>query len=122
MQELIEEYDDQGIGIAGPFAKRKSFKSKPEAFTGVADALPEGSTDNVYVDLESIKDGLRSEVVRSKGQGLQEPSCTICPRARCSCGWAGLGIARDGFCPRGLSEFMNGWNKWDREGCFVARP
>ena len=51
--------------MAGPFARRKARRPKPEGFTGRADvAAGDASDDNLSVDLEGIRNGLRTDASR----------------------------------------------------------
>lgn len=66
MQDIIDEYDDQGIRMTRPFRKKRSRKEKPEAFRReAADASASESADyDSSADVDAIKQELRTQTKR----------------------------------------------------------
>lgn len=70
VQDIIDDYDGQGIRMSRPFRKRRSRKEKPEAFqreAADASASESAGYDSNDVDVDTIKQELHSRSHR-KGQ------------------------------------------------------
>ncbi len=74
LQDIIDDYDDQGIQMSRPFRKKRSKKEKPEAFRReAADASASESADyDSSVDIEAVKQDLKSRAGNA-GMLLKRP-------------------------------------------------